>query len=235
MYKKLPGLVAMNLVVLTAFMLSLSSSQLWAGGKIGFYVTRMTPEGDDAQNYSRPGWGGGFHLVVPAPQLGNILAGVVGIEGINLLDQTVDFYDSKTLLRVEQQTSQNYYRFYLGPQIGGHGNGFLRPHAGINLALVVYNIHTDVVVPDDSDRENEIRQNLRNKTRSVFGTDITLGLDLNFSNTVALDTGIRFLKSFSQPQQLGDGSVTVHPQYFQIYVGIGMASEWIRKLSSDED
>lgn len=210
-----------QVTILTFVIFSMALSDATAGGKAGIYGIRMEPDGKDAGNYSRPGWGGGLHVVVPVPQLRNGLAGVAGIDIVNLLSETTEYIDGLTGLRVEQQTSQDYIRTYFGSQVGGHGNGFIRPHAGINLALIYYGIKTDVVIPDDSDRENEIRQNLRKKGRWVFGYDITLGVDLNFSNTIALDGGVRYLKTFSLPQQLGENSVTIHPQYFQIYFGIG--------------
>lgn len=208
--------------ILSIFLLLLTGfSTANAAGKVGIYGLRMVPFGTEGEKHSRPGWGGGLHAVVPAPQLGNMLAGVFGLEAINLLSRTVVFQDGLTGFRVEQQSDQNYFRIYLGPRVGGHGNGFIRPHAGVNVALVFYNFNTDVVVPDDSDRENEIRQNLNSETKAVFGYDLTLGMDLNFANKIAAEGGVRYLKSFSVPQQLGDGSVKIHPQYFQIYFGIG--------------
>ena len=199
-----------------------------AGGKVGLYGVYMIPDGLDAKEYSRPGWGGGLHVVLPVPQLSDIFAGVVGLEAINLLSQTTTYQDRITFLRVEQQTSQNYFRLYLGGQVGGHGNGFLRPHAGANIAVVYYHISTDVVVPDDYNRENEIRQSLRDEGKFSFGYDLTVGLDLNFNNTIALDGGVKYLKSFSIPEQLGEGSVRIHPQYFQIYLGIGASFDMLK-------
>jgi hypothetical protein len=156
--------------------------------------------------------------VVPVPQLLNFFGGTIGFEGINLLSETVTFRDQVTGLRVEQQTSQNYYRLFISGQVGGHGKGFFRPHAGINLAVVFYGISTDVVIPDDEDREKEIRQKLRGEHHAVFGYDITLGLDLNFWNKWNLDGGVRYLKSLSLPQQLGEGSEKIHPEYLQVYL-----------------
>ncbi len=207
---------------------TLGISETVGGGKVGIYGIRMVPRGEGAKSYSRPGWGGGLHVVVPVPLLSNMLAGVGGLEIINLLSETIEFSDNITGLRVEQQTSQNYGRIFVGSQIGGHGNGFVRPHAGLNVALVLYSINTDVVIPDDFDREKEIRQNLSSKTHAVFGYDITLGVDLNFSNKIALDGGVKYLKSFSVPQQLGEGAVTIHPEYFQIYFGVGASFDLIK-------
>jgi len=216
-------------------MLFAGFSEAVAGGKIGVYGIHMAPRGDDAKNFSRPGYGLGGHIVVPVPQLLNFFAGTAGFEGINLLSETVTFRDRLTGLRVEQQTSQDYFRLFLGGQIGGHGKGFFRPHAGLNLATVFYGINTDVVIPDDEDREKEVRQKLRGENHTVFGYDITLGVDLNFWNKWNLDGGVRYLKSFSLPQQLGAGSGKIHPEYFQVYLGIGLSFRAFRQAREKEE
>jgi hypothetical protein len=210
----------------------LLSSSTFAGGKVGIYGIHMVPRGFDAKDFSRPGYGLGIHVVAPLPQLSNLFAGTAGFEAINLLSETKAYRDQVTGLRVEQQTSQDYMRLFIGGQFGGHGNGFIRPHAGLNLALVFYGISTDVVIPDDSDRENEIRQRLSDENHAVFGYDITLGIDLNFGNKWNIDGGIRFLKSFSLPQQLGEGSEKIHPEYFQIYLGVGISFTTIQEASA---
>ena len=124
----------MQLVVFFAIVvLSIGFSEAVAGGKIGLYGMYMEPQGADAEDYSQAGWGGGAHVVVPAPQLSNMLVGVAGFEVINLLSETVELRD-ETGWRRELQTSQNYARIFIGPQMGAHGKGFFRPHAGLNLA-----------------------------------------------------------------------------------------------------
>ena len=214
--EKFVVLILLNLFVIFGF------SNAFAGGKAGIYGIYMVPDGPDAENYSDPGFGIGLHVVIPVPQLANILAGTIGFEWINLLTSSIDLHDPYTGLLVQQNTNQNYSRFYLGAQVGGHGNGFLRPHAGMNLALIYYNISTQLVIPD-SFSENEIVQDQGSEGHVVFGYDITLGLDLNFSNKFMLDGGIRYLKTFSVPQQLGlERSVKIHPQYFQVYLGLGI-------------
>ncbi len=84
--------------------ISISLSDAIAGGKAGVYGIYMVPQGEDAKNFSRPGWGFGLHIVVPVPQLANILAGTAGFEMINLLDKTIDLRDRTTGLWVEQKT-----------------------------------------------------------------------------------------------------------------------------------
>ena len=191
-----------------------------AGVNASFYGIHMDPSGQDAKDFSRAAIGGGVHASVPVPRLGNLLAGSIGIEIVNLLSETHEFQDSQTGFRVQQQTSQNYFRLYLGPQIGPSGHGFFRPHVGAHVALVNYGISTDVVVPNDTNRENEIRQNLRSENRTVFGYDLNAGTDFNFGNWF-IEGGTRFAKSFNVPQQLGGGAVTIHPGYIQIYAGLG--------------
>ncbi|MFC2094797.1 hypothetical protein ACFLSH_04125, partial [Bacteroidota bacterium] len=198
-------------ILILIIFISVTLSDIVAGGKAGIYGIYMVPRGDDAKNFSEPGLGFGLHIVVPVPQLANILAGTVGFELINLLDKTIELQDSNTGLQVDQNTNQNYYRLYIGAQVGGHGNAFFRPHAGMNIALVVYSISTDLIVSDSSTGE-EIVQNKSNNSHVVAGYDITLGLDLNFSNKFAIDGGVRYIKSFGVPQQLGEGSEKIHPQ-----------------------
>jgi hypothetical protein len=181
----------------------------------------MEPEGADAEDYSKASWGGGI-TIVGAPSGSGFFAGVLGFDIVNMLTQTVEFRDRVTQLRVEQQTSQNYMRFYAGGMLGHQGHGFFRPHIGANIALVYYMISTDVVVPDDDIREKEIRQHLDRQGHAAFGYDITAGIELRWTNMFYTDIGARYMKSFKVPQQLGDDAVTVHPEYIQIYLGFGL-------------
>ena len=192
-------------------------------GKVGVYAIRMVPYGLDAETYSRPSWGGGIHAVFPLPFVSEIFAATGGLEFVNFLNKKIDLRENGTGLRVEQTTSQDYARLFAGAQLGGHGNGFLRPHAGANLALIFHDFSIDNVVPNDADPDHPISQNVKDITRVVFGYDFTLGLDLNFSNTIAIDGGVKYVKSFSVPQQLGSDAVKIYPQYFQIYFGVGVS------------
>jgi len=219
------------LILVTLLLVPASATAM--GGKVGLHVARMVPSGTDAERYSEPGWGGGLQLTVPMPQVANILAGVVGIEAINLLSETTTTYDPQTLLRVEQQTNQYFGRVYLGPEFGPHGNGTFRPHVGANVALVFYGISTDVVVPNDANREIEIRQSLRDENRTAFGYDVTLGVDINPWNSLTFDVGARFLKSFNVPQQLGAGSETIHPGYVQGYLGVAFSLGWLGRQGGE--
>lgn len=211
---------AATLGLLLALMALAGAGPASAGAKLEVYGLRMVPTDVDSREYSRPGWGGGVQGVVPMPGTATLLAGVVGVEIVNLLSTTKVFQDELTGLRVEQQTSQNYGRLFVGAQMGSHGSGVLRPYGGLNVALVWYGIGTDAVVPDDDDRENEIRQSLGSRDEVAFGWDANAGVDLNFSDRWGIDVGTRWLHAYGVPQQLGAGAVTIEPGYVQLKVGV---------------
>src|SRR5205823_11680756 len=109
-----------------------------------------------------------------------------------------------------------------GGELGPHGNGFLEPYANAALGLVVYGINTSVVIPDDSDRENSINQNLSEQNEAAFGWSAGTGMNFNFGRW-GIDTGVRFLKQYGVPQQLGDGAVTIQPSYVQYRLGVSFS------------
>jgi len=187
----------------------------------------MIPYGLDAESYSRPSWGGGLHAVLPIEKLSNIVAATVGIEFVNLFSETITVQDQTTGSSAEQEGDPNFYRFYVGGQVGGHGNGFLRPHAGIDLSLAYYEFPEGVVIY--SHQGNGYRSEVRLPGKLAFMYDLSLGLDLNFSNTVALDGGVKYLKGLGFSQPRGGGSVTIYPQYFQIFLGIGYSLDFLKE------
>ena len=197
------------------------ASNASASGKVEVYGLAMDPSGHDATRYSGTGLGGGGSVTLPVPSTYHLLAAVVGVEVVNLLAEKTTMLDQTTGLRVEQQTSQNYGRLFMGFEFGSHSSGFLRPYGGLNIAGIWYGISTDVVVPSDINVENEIRQNLRDQNEIAFGWDANVGMDWNFRDRWSIDTGVRFLKAYGVPQQFGAGAVTVSPAYVQFKLGIG--------------
>ncbi len=207
--------------VMFAVALALASAVPAQAAKIEGFFLKMDPLSEVSRQFGRPGYGGGLEVVGELPGTYKLMAGVGGLEVVNLLSTTTEFRDVTTGLRIEQQTTQNYGRLYLGGQFGSHSSGFLRPYVGANVALVWYGISTDVVVPDDRDRENEIRQNLRDENEVAFGWDANAGVDLNMNDKWSVDVGVRYLHSYGVPQQLGAGSRRIEPDYFQLKIGVG--------------
>src|SRR5262245_54343997 len=133
----------------------------------------------------------------------------LGVEFANLMSQSTVLYDPDTLLRTEQNTSQDFVRIYLGPEIGPHGHGFFRPFAGANIAVHIYNISTTLTVPDDFDPSRSITQDLGSETNAAFGYDITVGADLQIKRYF-VQSGVRFIKSFNVPQRSEERRVGKH-------------------------
>ena len=50
-------------------------------------------------------------------------------------------------------------------------------------------------------------------------------MDLDIATRFNLDGGVRYVKTFNVPQQLGEGSVPINPEYFQVFLGFGVSFE----------
>jgi len=220
-----------QVVAAVLFMLVVGVCDAAGSGKFGIHGVHMTPNGQDAERFSESAFGGGAHVMVTLPRPIHMFAGVVGFEAISLHHGITGFPDNETGLLVQQHTRQGYTRFFLGAELGGHGRAFFRPHIGFNFALVYYTYQVTVEIPDDRSSEPAVQQTIDDKGRLVFGQDITLGVDLNFANTFYVDCGVRYLKSYAVPQELGRGAITVHPEYFQMYLGIGFTFDYCRRMA----
>lgn len=202
-----------------ALLLLVAVPALAAKPRFGLYVSRMDPSDAAARDFAKPGWGGGVDVSWPLTGTQGLISGIGGFELSSLLSKVKKFQDETTGLRVEQHTDQIYGRFFLGGELGPHGNGFLEPYANLAVGAVFYGISTEVVVPDYSDRENDIHQPGESHDEWAFGWSAGTGLHLNMG-PMGIDTGVRFLKQYGLPQQLGDGAVTIQPSYLQYRMGL---------------
>ena len=205
-------------VLVTLSLCALAVPAFASTPRLTVYATRLDPADRSARDFSRPGYGGGIDVSWPIQGSEGMLSVLGGVEATSLLSQVTTFQDRVTGLRVEQHTDQVYGRLFVGGELGPHGNGFLEPYANAALALVVYGINTDVVIPDDFDRQNSINQNLSEQNEAAFGWSAGAGVNLNFGRW-GIDGGVRFLKQYGVPQQLGDGAVTIQPSYVQYRIG----------------
>jgi hypothetical protein len=193
-----------------------------SNSRIGLHVIRLEPEGSDAEDFSEAAWGGNVEAVIVPPGVWDAFAFQVGFEGAELDSKTIHFINRTTGLRTEQQTTQTFLRLFAGGRIGHQGHGTFRPYAGANIALNIFTINTDVVIPNDADPDNEIRQDLDENTETAFGFDVVLGTEFNFSDAWYIDIGGKYIKTFNVPQQLGEEAKKIHPQYIEIYAGAGV-------------
>ena len=189
--------------------------------RLTLYGMMMDPTDQAARDYSNPGWGGGVDASCPLTGTEGLLSVIGGLEFASLYSSTKTFHDQTTGLRVEQHTDQMYGRFFLGGELGPHGNGTIQPYGNLALAVVFYGISTDVVIPDDSNLENSINQHLSDHNEAAFGWSAGGGVNLNFGRW-GIDSSVRFLKQYGVPQQLGAGAVTIQPSYLQYRVGVSI-------------
>ncbi len=211
-------------LILLFLIVSLVPSSARAGGKLTAHGIYMIPSGTAAKDVSRPGWGLGGDFIIGLPNAKDIINGVIGLEYINLLGKSVESEAlvEGVVLPYTKETDQWYSRLYVGAQAGGLGNAFLRPYAGLHAALVVYAINTDLNFHPPPGQE-EFTSHAYDDIDAVFGFDLTFGMDVNISQKISLDGGVKYLKSFNVPDQLGEGAVRIYPQYFQVYLGLGIA------------
>ena len=202
----------------TLAFVALAFPALAATPRFTIYGMSMVPSDKEARDYADPGWGGGLDVSWPVTGTEGLVSGIAGIEAASLYSSVKTFHDQTTGLRIEQHTDQVYGRLFLGGELGPHGNGTIQPYGNIALALVVYGISTNVVIPDDTNLENSINQHLSDHTEAAFGWSAGAGVNLNFGRW-GIDGGVRFLKQYGVPQQLGAGAVTIQPTYFQYRLG----------------
>lgn len=213
------GPAVLALVALVSF--ALAPPALAATPRLTLYGMSMVPSDKEARDYANPGWGGGLDASCPLGGTEGLLSVIGGIEFASLYSSTKTFHDGTTGLRVDQHTDQMYGRFFLGGELGPHGNGTIQPYGNVALALVLYGISTDVTIPDDGNLENSINQHLSDHNEAAFGWSAGAGLNLNFGRW-GIDGGLRFLKQYGVPQQLGAGAVSIQPSYFQFRLGVSI-------------
>jgi len=209
------------LALVLAVVLALAGPASAATPRLTIYGSRMDPSDSGARDFAKSGYGGGVDVSWPLHGTEGLLSVIGGLEVTSLLSKVKTFQDQRTGFRVEQHTDQVYGRLFVGGELGPHGNGALEPYANLAIGLVIYGINTDVVVPDDINRQNSINQHLSDQTEAAFGWSAGTGLNLNFGRW-GLDGGVRFLQQYGVPQQLGDGAVTIQPSYLQYRLGLSI-------------
>jgi len=186
----------------------------------------MEPENSDARDFSKGNFGGSFEYEFHFVGIPDPISWAAGFDYIDMLSEETTYYEESGL-RIVQETDQEYYRFWFGPRIRSHANAFFRPYIGLHGALIYNMIETDVVVPDDYDPDNEIRQILSSDGELLFGYDVSTGLEIKVAKDWSIDLGMKRLKTFGEPRQLSYGAVTVHPSYNLYFIGVryGIAEE----------
>jgi opacity protein-like surface antigen len=197
--------------------------------RLGLHALYLEPSGYDTRRASNDAWGANLEVVLVPPGTWDAIAFHIGGDWMRIDSWKQTSIHRPSGLRIERETNQDLYRVFLGARLGHQGHGFLRPYASGSIALNVFNIDTDVVIPDDSAEDNDIRQDVESDSETAFGFDAGVGLEFNFSNRWYIDVGGKFIKTFDVPKQLGEDAEEIHPQYLQAYIGAGVTFSFLEE------
>ncbi len=191
--------------------------------RVGAYVLRIRPNGDDAENFSKPSWGGGLDFILVPSAFKKMAALQFGFEGVVFMSQQTTLIDPDTQIRTELSTSQDLVRLYMGLRLGHQGHGTLRPYVAANVAVNWYSIHSTLTIPDDFDPEDSITQDLGGNDDVGFGLDLLAGLEINIRNVFFIDFNIGYMKNYYVEQQIAENAVEISPEYFIARLGIAFS------------
>jgi hypothetical protein len=230
--KSMLSRISVSPLVTLLFLLCPQDAQAVAG-RIGVHALRLEPRGD-VEDLSEASWGGGLDVVVVVPGLQRLVAGALGFEAAKFDSKTIVAKEGPFEFRRELSTDQDFLRFTLGTEIGPHGKGFFQPHVGIRGAVVGHSISSTLTLPDDANPENTITQTEGEDDWGI-GYDITLGVNLNYKNTVGGYGGVKYLRSFGLDQPLDfEGEMReIDPEYWEIFFGISLDLNFLEREAED--
>lgn len=193
-----------------------------SGWRIGAHGLYAAAGNHRRLDFSQGGPGLGLYLACAPVRPLNRLGIAAGFDYFNLLSREEKLTDPDTGLRIERRTSQGSTRFYLGSIWRLGVLGPFRPYFNGSIALVNYGISTELVIPDSSSSDNDIHQKIGSENFLKFGYGLGGGINVRMRGSWALKAGVRWTATSKITQQLGAGARKVHPEYYQIHLGV----EW---------
>ena len=183
--------------------------------RVAVYAMRMDPGAPLKQGAWNSGYGGGFDVTWPLPRLHGLFALVGGAEASSLHSGVRAVVDTASGERAEHHMDQLYGRLFIGGELGPHGEGSLEPYANLALAMITYGYFDDVqLTAGGATSELLISQH-----EVGVGWSAGAGVNLNFSR-FGVTGGVRYLRQFGTPRQLGNRAVLIEPAYMQYRIGV---------------
>ena len=179
------------------------------------YVMRIDPGAPLRQGAWNSGYGGGADVSWPIPRSQGLLALVGGAEVSSLYSGVRTVADTTSGERSEHHMDQLYGRFFVGGELGPHGDGTLEPYANLALSMIVYGFYDDVQISGGG-APSEL---LVSQHEVGVGWSAGAGVNLNFSR-FGFTGGVRYLRQFGAPTQLGNDTVVIRPAYMQYRIGL---------------
>lgn len=186
--------------------------------RVSLYAMRMDAGAPLQRGVLNSGYGGGADVSWPVPRSQGLLALFGGAEGASLLSRTSTFVDTASGDRAEHHLDQLYGRFFVGAELGPHGSGTLEPYANFAFSTVVYGFFDDVQLTAASGAHDEL---LVAQHEVGVGWAAGAGVNLDFRR-FGVTGGVRYLRQFGTPRQLGNGTVAIQPAYMQYRLGVTM-------------
>ena len=183
--------------------------------RVSVYALRMDPGAPLKRGVWNSGYGGGAEVSWPIPRSEGLLALTGGAEVSSLLSGVSTVVDTATGVRFEHHMDQLYGRFFLGGELGPHGEGTVQPYVNLALSTIVYGYFDDVNV----NAGGHSREVVACQHEVGVGWSAGAGVNLDFRRFGVMG-GVRYLRQFGTPQQLGDGAVRIEPAYMQYRIGV---------------
>ena len=187
-----------------------------------FYALLLDPSGSEARELNDPGWGFGAEVAIPLISTHEIVALQAGFDMGNLDSGRSEATDLGGGLITVFTTSQDYYRIFGGAEIGGKPEARIRPHVGLQLALVRQDVSTIFF-----DAASGLSGIVGSESSTRLGYGLAGGLGIRLTAKTGIDGGVRYLKGLGIEIPTEDGSTTtVRPDYLQFYVGVTRRYKW---------
>jgi hypothetical protein len=183
--------------------------------RVAVYAMRIDPGAPLKRGAWNSGYGGGADVSWPIPRTQGLLAVFGGAEVSSFYSGVRTVADTASGEVAEHRMDQLYGRFFFGGELGPHGVGTLEPYANLALSTVVYGYFDDVVLTAGG----ASRELLVSQHETGVGWAAGAGVNLNFRR-FGLTGGVRYLRQFGTPRQLGNDAVVIEPEYMQYRFGI---------------
>ena len=183
--------------------------------RVAVYAMRIDPGAPLRQGAWNSGYGGGADVSWPLPRTQGLLALFGGAEVSSLYSGVSTMVDTTSGERAEHHRDQLYGRLFVGGEVGPHGDGTLEPYANLALSTIVYGYFDDVQITAGG-AASEL---LVSQHEVGVGWSAGAGVNLNFRR-FGLTGGVRYLRQFGAPIQLGNDAVVIKPAYMQYRFGI---------------
>jgi hypothetical protein len=197
-------------------------------GRFSAHAVRLEPNGD-IEDFSDVDWGGGLEFVFAVPQWYKLVAVGLAFDVVPFSKESLVYEPGPFEFTRELETSQDFFRFSLGPRIGPHGHGFFQPWVGLHGALVVHSVRTTLSIEFD-DPSDDLSQTKERETDTGVGYDLAAGVNFNIRNRFGLSAGVKYLHSFGLDEPIGENRYELDPEYFEIFAGISIDLGYLEDL-----